>query len=836
MAARNAVLGSIAGHVICIILFATSVAGATTVRIAPDRPSPQWAGTAIRWTVTMSDCDAPCSFKWWLDAGSGKVLVQDWSTSQVWTWTPAVARAGYRITVWVRGAGNNEDRDEADTNDLFDITERPQVTAVGLTASPQSAQAIGTAIRFAAAPVGGVQPYTYAWFVYEGNAWRLAREFSPDATFTWQPQATGSYRVRVDVRGAGDTTDAPGATNQMGYVITVPTITALTLGSDLAAPQQAGTSITWTASASGGTPPYTYRWWVHDGREWTALQGWSASPQLVWNPLTAGAAYRVMVWARSAGNTVDAAEAQADRPFVIDAARCPITVSPSTIAIGNGDGGGTVRVSAPAGCTWEVRSRASWLTLASAASGTGPGAVAFRVAPNPFSAARDSTLSIGGRALPVVQAGASAVDGCSFSVYPSSLALDAGNRTVSVAVTAPAGCRWTADTNAAFLHPTPPGATGSGAVSVQVDTNAADDARAGVVLVAGRAVTIAQSGASAPAAAACAVTASPVDVSAASGGRAGTITVSAPAGCAWAVGGGAGFLHLSTTSGSGSGQVSYTVDPNGGVERTAVLTIGGSTVTLTQAPAPVVPACAYALSSAAWSVSHAGGSSSVAIFTGAGCAWVIDERTSWIHVVEQTPGNGPGTVWFSVEANPEESTRRGTLVVAGQPFTITQAPPPTTVSASAVTWEVAADPARVGQCEGNCGAGCGTFFNPCGGPHYWEHQVLGTPQYVGDDWEPVCSNGSAWIAVRPRFTALARWTYHGLRSSNCVTHDATCRALNLIPFLPADKVLCLATAGVVGLNGLSYCADAAPFDWSYDFVDVGHGAAVAYLDGGGACN
>jgi hypothetical protein len=114
--------------------------------------------------------------------------------------------------------------------------------------------------------------------------------------------------------------------------------------------------------------------------------------------------------------------------------------------------------------------------------------------------------------------------------------------------------------------------------------------------------------------------------------------------------------------------------------------------------------------------------------------------------------------------------------------------------------------------------------------------LLSAPQYVGDDWEPVCTESSSWFVVRPRYTVLARWTYHGLKSSKCEEHDATCRNLNLIPFLPVDKALCLATAGLVGLNGLNYCDGARPFDWSYDVVDIGHGTPVAFIDGAPSCN
>ena len=113
--------------------------------------------------------------------------------------------------------------------------------------------------------------------------------------------------------------------------------------------------------------------------------------------------------------------------------------------------------------------------------------------------------------------------------------------------------------------------------------------------------------------------------------------------------------------------------------------------------------------------------------------------------------------------------------------------------------------------------------------------MISEPHYVGDDWEPVCSGSSSWFVVKPRYTAVARWVYHGLKSAKCEEHDQTCRELNLIPFIPVDKALCLLTAGLVGLNGGAYCSGAMPFDWSYELIDVGHGPVAGYIDGAPSC-
>jgi hypothetical protein len=71
-------------------------------------------------------------------------------------------------------------------------------------------QRVGTAVILAAAASGGVPPYQYKWFISDGTRWTIARDWSADNTFTWQPQvANSNYAVTAWARGANNTADAP---------------------------------------------------------------------------------------------------------------------------------------------------------------------------------------------------------------------------------------------------------------------------------------------------------------------------------------------------------------------------------------------------------------------------------------------------------------------------------------------------------------------------------------------------------------------------------------------------------------------------------------------------
>jgi hypothetical protein len=86
------------------------------------------------------------------------------------------------------------------------------------------------------------------------------------------------------------------------------------------------------------------------------------------------------------------------------------------------------------------------------------------------------------------------------------------------------------------------------------------------------------------------------------------------------------------------------------------------------------------------------------------------------------------------------------------------------------------DAPQLGQCFGNCGAGCSDAWNPgCGGSQYWELQLLSEPQLTGYRGADVlCGGGTCYYYEFERVQAMGRWTYHGYFALGCMAHDSTC--------------------------------------------------------------
>ncbi len=84
--------------------------------------------------------------------------------------------------------------------------------------------------------------------------------------------------------------------------------------------------------------------------------------------------------------------------------------------------------------------------------------------------------------------------------------------------------------------------------------------------------------------------------------------------------------------------------------------------------------CSYTIDPISAAPSAAGGPGSVAVTAGAGCAWTAVSNVDWITVDSGSEsGTGNGTVYYTVAANPGTASREGTLTIAGETFTVTEA-------------------------------------------------------------------------------------------------------------------------------------------------------------------
>lgn len=88
---------------------------------------------------------------------------------------------------------------------------------------------------------------------------------------------------------------------------------------------------------------------------------------------------------------------------------------------------------------------------------------------------------------------------------------------------------------------------------------------------------------------------------------------------------------------------------------------------------PTVFPCTYAISPVNRSLSTSRASGVVSISAPSGCAWTAASNSSFIALTSGGNGTGNSTVSYQVEENTTSNHRTGTLTIAGQTFTVTQA-------------------------------------------------------------------------------------------------------------------------------------------------------------------
>ena len=375
-----------------------------------------------------------------------------------------------------------------------------------------------------------------------------------------------------------------------------------------------------------------------------------------------------------------------------DGRGCTITLSgpttPSTVAGGRA----TMQVSTLTGCPWTVTSSAPWLTPL-ATSGSGAASVAYDVSAN-TGAAREASLTVAGRTFVVSQDAAPTAPPCSFSINPASRDLPSTGGRVSVDVTSQAGCAWTATGGASWVTLDTTSGTGSGTADYTVTPNLTITPRQATLTIAGRVHTVNQAGL------VCSFTLTPGSQSFSAAGGDGTVAVGTLSVCPWTASSNAGWVTLTTPSGTGPGPLSYRVLANTTtVPRNATITVGGQAHTITQSGA--APPCTYDLAPPSRTIVATGATASVTLATAAGCAWTAVSSEPWLTVASTSAnGSGPADITYTAAANTATSSRMATITAGGKVHSVTQsaasptctydvAPPARTVAATGITTTVA---------------------------------------------------------------------------------------------------------------------------------------------------
>jgi hypothetical protein len=192
----------------------TEVSVPSIAAVTADKPSPQGAGTTITWTAQLTGGEPPVLLRFWRrkSGTSSWTLVQEWSATSTYAWTPQPPDQGdWQIKVEARGEAVTAVQSTKESAYLR-TTVGPPAVIESITVQPAQ-PGVWTAVTLTPVTSGGVAPLQVRWWAmtyddYEGSwSWSVIRNRSAQAAYSWTPQASssGTWEFRAEVMSAGST-------------------------------------------------------------------------------------------------------------------------------------------------------------------------------------------------------------------------------------------------------------------------------------------------------------------------------------------------------------------------------------------------------------------------------------------------------------------------------------------------------------------------------------------------------------------------------------------------------------------------------------------------------
>ena len=343
-----------------------------------------------------------------------------------------------------------------------------------------------------------------------------------------------------------------------------------------------------------------------------------------------------------------------------------------------GAGGGTVtlNVQTTSGCSWSPSTDSGgWITFPSGSGGSGSGNLTVQVAANSTTSQQMAQIYVGSAVAYISEAAGSFPPVCAYTFTPPSQQVSNAGGSFSLQVQTAAVCPWQPSDSDSFVHlQSTASVTGPGSVSYTVDANPAGaPARTSSITVAtGASFAITQDAG----AVTCTYTLTPTSNHFTNAGGSFTFQVQTGANCSWQPADSDSFVHLqSTASVTGPGSVTFSVDANpaGAAARASSITVApGTTFAITEDAGPTSN-CTYTLAPTSNHFTNAGGSFTFQVQTAASCPWQPSDSDSWVHLQSTASVTGPGSVSFSVDANPAgAAARTSSIGVATSAFAISE--------------------------------------------------------------------------------------------------------------------------------------------------------------------
>ncbi|MFC4386554.1 SpoIID/LytB domain-containing protein [Gracilibacillus marinus] len=263
------------------------------VNVSTDKLSPQTTNTEIRLTANAIG-NGTKLYKFNVFDGNEWIVARDYNTSPTFDWKPTKA-GNYKFSVHVKSQNSLKPYDDYSVLE-YSIVEAPVLSNIKMDVN--SPQYTDSTINFEFIATGGLNPQ-YKVNVFDGNEWKVLRDYSSSNTFAWNPTVEGDYKFSIHVKDAGSQ-NAYDHYKVFNYTIYSKDVIARSLTTNLATPQKEGTTIRLTANATGGSEKL-YKFHVYNGEEWKVLRDYNTSNVYDWKPSNGN--YKLVVHVKDRNST-----------------------------------------------------------------------------------------------------------------------------------------------------------------------------------------------------------------------------------------------------------------------------------------------------------------------------------------------------------------------------------------------------------------------------------------------------------------------------------------------------------------------------------------------------
>lgn len=232
-----------------------------------DPVSPQYTGVEIELSMQAGGGEGDLSYKFSVKSGTDTTVISDFSSATTAKWTPTAA-GNYTVYFTVRDAGG-ETVEKSMTYTVKDIASeiKPVVQVVGVTPTNSDNNEIvkGQAANVNITAGGGNTGTKLLFYKVKitdpsGDTVNVPY-YTLNSQYKFTPTVLGVYTITVSVQGSDNTTVTRTVKYESVNELSAPG--ELKASASISGTQQVGSTVTVSASASGGTAPYTYQFSVN---------------------------------------------------------------------------------------------------------------------------------------------------------------------------------------------------------------------------------------------------------------------------------------------------------------------------------------------------------------------------------------------------------------------------------------------------------------------------------------------------------------------------------------------------------------------------------------------